>query len=183
MGTREIVSQRLVLRALRVDDAEQMFAHWANDPEVTRYLSWPAHQAVETVRQRLEERQVAYQRDDFYDWGIEEKASGRLIGTITVVDQQPEIGVAEIGYVLGRSFWGQGFATEAMQAVIAYLFATTDVQRIEAFHDVANPASGQVMKKNKLSFEGILRQRGRNQRGIVDLATYAILRSDFQKTE
>ena len=70
--------------------------------------------------------------------------------------------------------------SEALSKVIEYLFETTDVNRIEAEHDVSNPSSGRVMAKSGMTFEGILRQAGYNNQGIVDVAFYTVLRSDLK---
>ncbi|GAF40622.1 hypothetical protein FC83_GL000218 [Agrilactobacillus composti DSM 18527 = JCM 14202] len=148
MGTTRLETKRLILRQLTPTDAPQMLQNWAADPAVTKYLTWPAYQDLAQVKARLTQQAQHYQEPDFFDWGIELKASGELIGTISVV--------------------------------IAYLFASTDVNRIEAKHDTANTFSGKVMQKSGLTFEGVLRQRGLNNTGLVDEAMYAILRAEFQ---
>ena len=86
----------------------------------------------------------------------------------------------EIGYCIGQKFWNKGITTEAMKAIIRFFFEEVGVNRIEARHDTKNPASGRVMIKSGLKFEGILRQAGKNNTGINDLAVYAILKEDYQ---
>ena len=55
LGTREIATERLTLRRFEIEDAENMFYNWANDPEVTKYLTWPAHESVDTTETILKE--------------------------------------------------------------------------------------------------------------------------------
>ena len=88
------------------------------------------------------------------------------------------IGSAEIGYCLGRAFWGRGIMPEALRAVMDYLFDTAGLNRVWAGHDVNNPKSGRVMEKAGMRKEGILRASGINNQGIRDVAVWAALRDD-----
>jgi ribosomal-protein-alanine N-acetyltransferase len=88
---------------------------------------------------------------------------------------------AEIGYSFSRSEWNRGFATEALHAVIDSAFSVLPLNRIEAQHDIRNPASGRVMEKCGMKKEGLLRQRIRNKGELVDVVLYAVLRSDLER--
>lgn len=169
-----IQTKRLILRPLTISDAPQMFNHWANSETVTKYLTWPPHTTLEQTKARL----ALLEETADEDWGIVIQATNELIGTINVVDNKPELQTKILGYVIGEAYWGAGYMTEALDAVINYLFTHTEVNRIEASHDIENPASGKVMLKNGMSLEGILRQAGRNNRGLVDIALYSRLRED-----
>ena len=85
----------------------------------------------------------------------------------------------ELGYCIGKRWWGRGLMTEAVRAVVGYLFAEVGVRRVCAQHDTENPASGAVMRKAGMTKDGVLRQGGRNNRGIVDTAVYSILREEW----
>lgn len=89
---------------------------------------------------------------------------------------------AEIGYCLGRAYWGRGIMPEALCAVLDFMFDEAGFNRIAACHDVGNPKSGRVMEKSGMKYEGTLRQAGKNNQGICDIACYAVLRSDRQTT-
>lgn len=106
------------------------------------------------------------------------KETNQLIGNIAVVEDKIKTKTKVMGYVLGEDFWHEGYMSEALTKVIDYLFETTDVNWIEAEHDVNNPGSGQVMRKSGMTFEGVLRKAGFNNQGIVDVAYYSVLRSD-----
>lgn len=177
-GTRLLETHRLVLRRFCEEDAEDMFSNWASDPEVTRFLTWPAHQSPGVTRRVLDEWISRYEDGGYFNWAVEWKESGSVVGNISVVRQEEAIGEAEIGYCLGRAFWGKGIMPEALRAVCGYLFDTAGVNRICAGHDVNNPNSGRVMEKAGLKKEGIRRGGGKNNRGICDMACYALLRSD-----
>ena len=113
-------------------------------------------------------------------WAVTLRDSGKVIGTIGFMWYSEANSAADLGYSLSKSFWNLGYATEALRAVIRSVFAVLHVNRLEAQHDLRNPASGRVMEKSGMRKEGILRQRIRNKGEYVDLALFAILRSDLE---
>jgi len=177
-GTVTLETPRLILRRASVADADAMFRNWASDPEVTKFLTWPTHQNVETSGFVLNMWCKDYENPDFYQWMIVLKKLGEPIGSISVVNHRDDIAEAEVGYCIGRPWWRKGITSEALAAVMEYLFDEVGMNRIEAKHDVNNPNSGNVMKKCGMAFEGIARSGDRNNQGICDTATYGILRSD-----
>ena len=177
-GTPTIETLRLILRRAELADAQAMFRNWASDPEVTKFLTWPTYQSVESAYPVLNMWVKNYEQDDFYQWMIVPKELGQPIGSISVVNHRDDIAEAEIGYCIGTRWWHQGIMTEALGAVMDYLFDEVGMNRIEAKHDINNPNSGAVMKKCGMFYEGTARQSDRNNQGICDIATYGILRSD-----
>lgn len=178
-GTQTIETERLILRQFRPEDADAMYRNWASDPEVTKYLMWPAHDSPEVSMAVTESWVRAYENADHYQWAITVKANGEEpIGDIAVVDRNEKAESMHIGYCIGRAWWHQGIVSEALQAVINYLFDTVGVNRIEARHDPRNPHSGGVMRKCGMQYEGTLRQSDYNNQGICDAAYYGILRSE-----
>ena len=177
-GTVTLETPRLILRRAEPFDAQAMFRNWATDPEVTKYLTWPPHGNIAITRSLLERWSAEYEKDDYYLWMIIPKELGEPIGSISVVEKRDDIGEAEIGYCIGKAWWHQGIMTEALTAVMEYLFDQVGMNRIEARHDVNNPHSGAVMKKCGMRYEGTHRAADRNNQGICDTAIYAMLRSE-----
>ena len=177
-GTQTIETPRLILRRAETTDAQAMFRNWASDPEVTRFLTWPTYQSAESAYPVLNMWVKNYEKDDFYQWMIVLKELGEPIGSISVVNQRDDIAEAEIGYCIGKPWWHQGIVSEALTAVMDYLFDEVGMNRIEARHDVNNPHSGGVMKKCGMRYEGTHRAADRNNQGICDIAAYGILRTD-----
>ena len=101
-----------------------------------------------------------------------------IIGTIGFMWINCEHRSAEVGYSLSRDCWNQGYATEALRAVLRFGFNTLRLNRIEAQHELDNPASGRVMEKCGMRCEGTLRQRVFNKGRFSDVRLYAILRGD-----
>lgn len=176
-GTQTLMTERLLLRRAVSEDAVPMFQNWANDPEVTKYLTWPPHSSVEVSRMVIDSWIESYEKEDTYQWMITPKDQPHSpIGSISVVSQNADIGKAEVGYCIGQRWWHQGIMTEALQAVIDFLFDEVGMNRIEARHDPRNPHSGSVMRKCGMQYEGTLRQSDRNNQGICDACVYGLLR-------
>lgn len=178
LGTQRLETDRLVLRRFVGEDAAAMYANWASDDEVTRYLTWPTHKSPGVTAAFLAGVVGSYADPAVYQWGIELKATGELIGNISAVRCDDDIGLVELGWVIGRRWWGRGITTEAAGEVIRFFFDEVGANRICAGHDVNNPGSGRVMQKVGMRLEGCMRSAGRNNCGIVDVNLYAILRRD-----
>ena len=179
VGTQTLATERLILRRYTLDDAQQMFDHWASDPEVTKYLTWPPHTSVDATKYIIGEWLKSYEQPDTYHWGLVIRETGELIGDIAAVRVVEPILEAELGWCMGKAWWGKGYMPEAARAVLRVFFDEVGFNRVRASHDTDNSKSGRVMQKIGMTFEGVSRQGGRNNQGIVDLANYAILRADF----
>lgn len=179
IGTRYIETDRLILRRFERPDALAMFENWANDGEVTRFLTWPAHTDVSVTEGILSEWVPQYEDPAYYNWAIVLKENGpQPVGNISVVRWEQEGQVPIVGYCLGRRWWHQGIMTEALGAVISFLFEQVDVGRVETYHDPNNPHSGGVMRKCGMAFQGIREKSDRNNQGVCDAAHYSIERED-----
>lgn len=178
-GTHPITTPRLLLRPFTLEDAPAMYANWASNPEVTKFLTWPTHPNVDVSRAVLADWVARYGEPAYYQWAITiPEAGGEPIGSIAVVNLNERVCSAEVGYCIGRKWWHQGIMTEALQAVMDFLFDEVGVNRIEARHDPRNPHSGGVMRKCGMTYEGTHRQSDRNNQGVCDASWYAILASD-----
>jgi len=88
----------------------------------------------------------------------------------------------ELGYWIGKPFWGRGYATEAAAAVLRFGFETLQLNRIHAAFMEHNPASGRVMEKIGMSHEGTLRQHMKKWDRFYDVIKYGILKSDYESS-
>ncbi|MBZ9686947.1 GNAT family N-acetyltransferase [Clostridium estertheticum] len=178
-GTTIIETNRLILRPYVMDDATDMFINWANDSEVTKHLSWQAHSNIDVTKYLMGMWVDKYSSNETYHWGVVCKENGnQVIGTIGAVRIKEDLEQAEIGYCISKKYWNKGIAPEALVAVIDYLFSC-GFMRISGYHDVLNPASGKVMQKCGMQFEGVFRNAEKNNLGeFCSIAQYAILKSD-----
>lgn len=179
MRSEIIRTSRLILRPFSVDDYKEMFSSWVSDEEVTRFLTWSSHEDSSVTKLILSEWAGHYKEEDYLNWAVVYNEYNALIGNISAVSYDKDLKQVEIGYCYSRRYWGKGLATEALKAVIDFIFSHSDTIRIQAKHDVLNPASGRVMEKAGMRREGVLRKASKNRRGIVDVAIYSILRDDW----
>ncbi len=177
LGTRRIETERLTLRRFRMTDARPMYETWTSDPVVARYMRWRTHTSVMETRLTVSHWVQNYRRGG-YEWAVCLK-DGTLIGSIGIMDVSKADRSAEVGYCIARPYWNQGYCTEALTAVIDYLFHRVGLNRIEGFHAVENPASGRVMEKCGMRPEGVCRQKYMTGAGMTDCAHYAILAQDL----
>ena len=179
-GTQTIETERLILRRAVPEDADAMFRNWAADPEVTKFLTWHAHESLEVSRQIIGSWIREYEKENYYQWMIVLRDLGEPIGSISVVRQNDRVEEAEIGYCIGSAWWHKGIVSEALTAVMDYLFTEVGMNRVAARHDPNNPRSGRVMRKCGMKYEGTSRAADRNNQGICDASRYAILRCDWE---
>lgn len=177
-GTAALETPRLVLRRFHIGDAQAMYDNWASDPEVTKFLTWPPHSSVDVTRSIIENWIREYEKDNDYQWAIVLKDTNEPIGSLMAICEDDRIAKAHIGYCIGKPWWHKGIMTEALRAVMDFLFDEVGINRIEARHDPNNPHSGAVMRKCGMQYEGTFRQADWNNQGICDCAYYAILASD-----
>ena len=178
IGTKRYETERLILRPFVESDAQSVFENWASDDEVTKYLTWPTHSSVEVSRWYVNYCIQEYSKTSSYQWGIELKSTHELIGNISVVSSIDELECMELGWVIGRKYWGKGYTPEAATKVLDILFDEVGANCVYAGHDVNNQNSGRVMQKIGMKYEGILRQFGKNNQGIVDCARYSMIKAE-----
>jgi ribosomal-protein-alanine N-acetyltransferase len=175
----DIETDRLLLRKMRLEDAEAVFAY-ASDPEVTRYVTWDTHHSIEDSRAFLELTVESYANGGEAGWGIVYKGDLRFVGTCGLVNWSREHARAELGYVLSGRYWGRGLMTEAVGAMIRFGFWRMGLNRIEARCVAENAASARVMEKAGMVHEGTLRKRERLKGEYRDMEVYSILRREYR---
>jgi ribosomal-protein-alanine N-acetyltransferase len=172
-GSRILTTARLELRAYADTDYEMMYQNWASDPEVTKFLTWDTHTNIETTKALVSEWAQAYASPTVYHWGI--TMLSELIGDIAVVRWSEDHEWCEIGYCLCRRFWGRGIMTESLTEVIRYLLDDIGFHRIQLRYDSINTASGRVMQKTGLVYEGMMKDANRRKDGSwADVILYGL---------
>ncbi len=149
-------TERLLARKPRREDAAAAFTAYASDPEVTRYLPWPAYTEIRPLTDFFAARQQDWEKGDGnFAYLLYLKGDDQLVGSISVsIDGSHAL----FGYVLGRAYWGKGYMTEALRHLLTWSLDQPEIHRAWAFCDVDNPASARVMEKAGMVREGILRR-------------------------
>src|SRR5262249_41748757 len=150
-------TERLVLRAITVNDVDDIF-EYASDPEVTQYVRFVTHKTKRESRAFVARMQKSYAKGVFV-WGIELKAEKKMIGSLGFVYWEREHRRAELGYVIGRKYWGKGLTTEAVRPVVEYAFQKMKLIRLEAGTIVENVPSQRILEKVGFQLEGTFRKK------------------------
>jgi len=178
----KLETERLVLRPFVVTDAEAMYRNWESDPEVMRFMGIEACNDMDEIHGRISNWMNYFHELGDSAWcvfAIELKSDGEVIGAIDFAETNHEARSAEIGYRIGKAWWGKGYITEALKAVISYCFGVVGLNRLWANYDPRNPASGKVMLKAGMLYEGTARQCKIRGGELVDRIYYAILKEDW----
>lgn len=147
-----IETERVKLRPIKIEEAEHVYNTWTSDDEVSKYMRWSTHKSVEETKQWIMLEQENCKKDNYFDWGIELKQTGKLIGSIGAHYVQ-ELDRYEIGYVIAKKYWRQGLVTEATENMLNYLANEKGIKKFVALHAKQNPASGAVMQKVGFRYE------------------------------
>jgi len=178
-GTPTLRTARLLLGVFVIEDAPEL-QRLAGDREIAdttlsiphpyaldHALAWIGNQRREAVRGRAT------------NFAVRLLSGSSLIGSVGLRDIDPEHLQAELGFWIGRDWWGQGYASEAAAAIIRFGFEELGLNRIYAHHMVRNPAAGKVLRHIGMQQEGVLRERVRKWGVYEDVVLYAILRADL----
>ena len=130
-----------------MEDVYEYYERLFGDADVSRFMLFAPHQDIGESLESLQRKLDKYAEGNFYCWGITEKGEDGLIGLIELLRFDEETGGCSFAYMLGESFWGQGYGTEALTAAFDFAFSRMDVRSITADHMAQNPASGRVMEK------------------------------------
>lgn len=180
-GTKTIETERLRLRKFTLDDVDNMYDNWASDPETSKMMPWDVHETKDVTKKVVTSWIEEYEDPFKYNWIVELKENNEPIGSITVVKVSNRDETCEIGYCYGPKYWGNGYATEALRAVIEYLINDVGFRLVEAKHISDNPASGRVMQKAGMKKDTVLRLRAINKstKEVNDLIIYSIIKEEL----
>lgn len=179
-GTKIIETERLKLRKFNENDYRNAYKNWTSRDNVSRYMPWKTHKNEIETKKIIDEWIRCYKNNDYYNWVIELKETKEVIGNISIPRKNDDIFCCEVGYCLSDDYWNNGIMTEALKAVINYMFNEINYNRIECTHKIMNLSSGKVMKKSGMRYEGTLREKSKtNTNELVDIMIYSILRKEY----
>ena len=180
-GTLTLKTDRLVLRPFKSSDVEEVYNNYGSDINITRYISWIPCDTIEKCENFIKFNLKEYESNPkFYSWAI--TMDDVIIGSVAIFNVNDDNDSGELGYSLGSRWWGNGYMTEAVNAVIDYAFNEVGFNRIYASCHEENIASKKVMEKLSMKYEGLLRDGQRNlDNTYSNLLLYAILKKDYKK--
>jgi [ribosomal protein S5]-alanine N-acetyltransferase len=152
---RHFETARLRLRPPALEDAPALFEQYTQDAEVTRYMTWKPHTDASETDAYLRRALSDWEDGSAFPWVVTRTQDDQLMGMVEVrIDRYK----ADLGYVLAKAFWGEGYMTEAVAAVLGWAAEQETIYRVWAVCDVDNLASARVMEKAGMQREGILRR-------------------------
>lgn len=172
-----IETERLVLKPLTLDDSESLLEIFS-DPEVMRYWNTAPWTTLQDATYFINGSHESMQREASLVLGVYVTSTGELASKCMLFGYDQASKRAEIGFGLGRAYWGQGYIHEAGEALIQYGFNSLGLRRIEAEIDPENQASAKALRNLGFSEEGLLRQRWEINGIVSDSAMYGRLVSD-----
>jgi len=173
-----IQGRKVELRSLADRDGQAVFEIFG-DPEVMRFWSSAPMGDLAAAKALIDEIRTAFGERRLFQWGICARESGRVIGTCTLFNVDRAHRRAEVGFALRRDVWGQGIATDALGALIAFSFQSLDLHRLEADVDPQNERSLRVLERQGFRREGYLRERWHHLGEVRDGVFLGLLRSDW----
>lgn len=175
-------TERLVLRGLKIEDADDMY-EYASISKTAEYLTWEKHPHRAYTVELIRYLQKEYLQSRYYDFAVVLKSNDKMIGTAGFTSYDEKNSVAEAGYVINPLYQNNGYATEALSAILNFAFCELGINRVEARYIKENTASYCVMKKCKMTFEGIMRQRLLNKGKYCDIGVCSILKNEYFSEE
>ncbi len=132
------------------------------------------------AKQKIADILAHYEQGDLFQFAIARKSDSIMIGTCTLWNIHAQNRRAEVGYALGRAYWGMGYMHEAMQALVDHAFRVMQLHRLEADIDPRNEASAKSLVRLGFKREGLLRERWIVGGEISDSALYGLLASEWR---
>lgn len=173
-----LVTDRLILRKMEISDAPMLYTYWS-DETVTKHMNIASFADVSEAEQMIGFLDGLRQEGKLIRWTIIRKRDGLILGSGGYNSLVSETLRGEIGYELGKEYWGQGLMAEALTAILSYGFTALQLNRVQALVETENTASQKLLVKLGFQQEGLLREYECFKDKAVDLLMYSLLRREF----
>ena len=171
-------TERLILRPFVLSDAPEVQRLAGERDIASTTLNIPHPYEDGTAELWIGTHEASFEAGRIVTFAIVDRGTNALLGAIGLTINA-EHDRAEMGYWLGKPYWGNGYCTEAAAAVLRFAFEELGLNRVYACHLTRNPASGRVMQKIGMRHEGRLRQHVKKWGQGEDLETYGVLREEY----
>ena len=178
-GAIVLETERLLLRPFQKGDAEYVYKY-ASDHETTQYMRFQTHKSIKDSEDIVNFWVNGNADPHCYNWCIVCKECSQPVGSIAINEIVEFHSQGSIGYILRKDHWNKGLMSEACKRLVRFCFEELNFQRVECLHSQENPASGRVMVKSGMQFEGTKKEYFPTDHGYIDCNMYAITRSRFE---
>ncbi|HWR82232.1 MAG TPA: GNAT family N-acetyltransferase [Candidatus Deferrimicrobium sp.] len=172
----------IALRPISRSDAEDIYKN-AKDKEISRFTFIPHPYTMDDAFRFIKLSRKHERQGTSYHFGIELKATGRIIGMIGVHGVNSKHKRAELGYFVGRKYWGKGFAGEALRLVLSFGFNRLRLKRMVAGVMHPNVMSSRLLERAGFTLEGRNRKHFKQHGRWLDEMRYGILREEYRLRE
>lgn len=175
----ELDTPRLHLRKIGMDDLQLYYTRLGSSREVTKYMFFQTHKDISESVASIEKALKRYETGRNYRWAITLREDDNIIGVIDLLKFDEEANSCSFAYMLGQDFWGKGYGTEALNAVMEFAFTKMEIAKIEAEHFGANIASGAVMRKAGMIYQGTVPGKYEKDGIVYDAPQYIMTREQW----
>lgn len=175
----KLTTERLILRGPMNKDLEPNYNVHA-DPETMKYYGVLPYVSMKKSEKHLDWLAKLHREEIGLRWVITLRGMDQYIGDVGFYDYEKKHSRAEIGYILGKPYWGKGIMTEAMKAALDYGFYEMKLNRVQALIDPRNEASKHVAAKHGFQYEGTFRDYEYEHGGFIDLNMYSLLKREYK---
>ncbi|MBR3973131.1 MAG: GNAT family N-acetyltransferase [Oscillospiraceae bacterium] len=179
---KEIQTERLVLRKLRLDDVQTYYDRLGSSEVVTKYMLWHPHRDISESEASIRKSLGRYEEGRCYRWGVALKTDDSIIGVMELLRLDEQTNTCSFAYMLAEEWWGQGYGTEALSAALSFAFTNLKVSAVEADHMAENVASGAVMRKAGMVWQRTEAGKYEKNGVLHDASIYRITAENFSKT-
>ena len=153
IGTIQLKTGRLILRRHVIEDADFLYRRFGSDEKMYEYSGWNPYATPDMAKETVQNFIKSYDDDAFFGWAIEK--DGAIIGTIGAYDHDPQEDSIEVGTSIDRDYWGRGYATEALEAVLRYLTEDNGISNVKAWCASDNLGSAKAMERCGMVLEDV----------------------------
>ena len=177
-GFPELESSRLLFRAYKMEDAETLF-YMRSHTAISKYLDTEIPKRIEDTEKRIKGYHDAFNEGKGITWAIVEKQSNKVIGDFGIWRIERQNSRGEIGYILHPNYWGKGYMTEALNALIRFGFDKINLHSYEANVNIENDNSKALLLKFGFKLEANFRENFYYDGKFLDSEIYCLLKSDI----
>jgi len=175
-----IETQRLILRGPKPKDLQPV-CDIHSDPDVMQFYGVLPYDSPEKAQKHLDWLKSLHKEDKGLRPIITLKGEDTYIGDVGYYDYEKKHNRAEIGYILGKDYWGKGLMSEALEAMLEYGYSKMGLNRVQALIDPRNAASLRVAEKQGFKYEGTFRDYELEYGDYIDLNMYSLLKREYSK--
>jgi len=174
----ELETDRLLLKEMTVADYSSDFFEMRREPSVAEHNAFNPYENIKQAEEAISSFREEFEKKEEIFWGVVLKENGKLIGYVRNGFLSDVM--SSLGYGLNKYYWGKGHATEAVSAIIDFIYENTETNRIQATVTLKNHPSIKLLERLNFKREGILRERVRWKGAIKDLYMYSLIKSEWK---